>query len=67
MLRTKEQYQESIFKMRNNVYIGGEAVNRSDDRLMPGINTMSETFDLANGEKYKGVIYGKIEYNRRRN
>ncbi|MFC1670682.1 4-hydroxyphenylacetate 3-hydroxylase N-terminal domain-containing protein [Spirochaetota bacterium] len=59
MLRTKKQYQEGIFKMRDNVYIGGEAVNRSDHRLMPGVNVMSQTFELANDDKYKGVLTAK--------
>jgi aromatic ring hydroxylase len=53
MLRTKEQYQESIFKMKDNVYIGGKCVNRNDHRLRPGVNTMSITFDLAHDPEYK--------------
>ncbi len=55
MLRTREQFQKKLFAMKNNVYVGGEAVNRSDHRLAPGVNTMSTTFDLANDPKYKPV------------
>ena len=45
MLKSKEQYFENLFKMRNNVYIGGEAVNRDDHRLRPGLNVMATTFE----------------------
>jgi len=56
MLRTKEQYQEDLFKMKPNIYIGGEKVGRDDHRIRPGINTLGETFDLALNSKYKGVM-----------
>ena len=55
MIKTKEKYRENIFNMRNNVYVAGEAVNRSDHRVMPGVRVMSTTFDMANDPKYKGV------------
>lgn len=59
MLKRKEQYQESIFKMRPNVYIGGEAVKRDDHRLRPGINVFEQTFELAQDERYKKVATTK--------
>ncbi len=59
MIKTKEQYQEKIFSMRNNVYIGGEAVNRSDHRLIPGVRVMDTTFELAGDPKYKGLATTK--------
>ncbi len=55
MIKTKEKYQEILFNMRDNVYLGGEAVNRSDHRLRPGIDVMSTTFELAGNPKYKGL------------
>ena len=55
MIKPKEHYLEKLFSMRNNVYIAGEAVNRRDPRLEPGVRVMSTTFDLANDPKYKGV------------
>jgi len=55
MLRTKEQYFEKLFRMKPNVYIGGEAVRRDDHRLRPGLNVLGVTFDLAEDPKWKGV------------
>ncbi len=55
MIKSKEQYFNNLFNMRNNVYIGGEAVNRNDHRLRPGLNVMATTFELAADPKYKGV------------
>lgn len=55
MIKSKQAYHEKLFSMRNNVFIGGKAVNRNDHRLKPGVNVMATTFDLANDSKYKGV------------
>lgn len=69
MLRTKEQYFEKLFKMKPNVYIGGEAVKRDDQRLRPGLNVLGVTFDLAQDPKWKGIatafsVYINEEVNR---
>ena len=56
MLRTKDQYHEDLFKMKANVFIGGENVGRDDHRLRPGINVLDVTFDLAQEPKWKGLI-----------
>ena len=53
MLRTKEQYHESLFKMRPNIYIGGEKVNRDDHRLRPGMRVYDIVFDLAQDPEWK--------------
>ena len=55
MLRTKEQYLDTLFKMRPNIYIGGEKVGREDPRLRPGINVLSFTFDAALSPSWKGL------------
>ena len=55
MLRTKEQYHESLFKMRPNIYIGGEKVNRDDHRLTPGMRVYDIVFDLAQNPEWKGL------------
>ncbi|MEA3223465.1 MAG: hypothetical protein U9P49_09935 [Thermodesulfobacteriota bacterium] len=52
MLRTKEQYHEDLFKMRPNIYIGGEKVGRDDHRIMPGINVLDLTFDVAQDQEF---------------
>ncbi|MGB4188591.1 MAG: 4-hydroxyphenylacetate 3-hydroxylase N-terminal domain-containing protein [Syntrophales bacterium] len=55
MLRTKEQYREGLFGMKPNIYIGGERVGRDDHRLIPGINVMDTTFEIALDPRWKGV------------
>ena len=42
--------------MRPNIYIGGKAVSRNDERLRPGIGVMDITFDLAKDPKMKGLF-----------
>jgi aromatic ring hydroxylase len=59
MIKTREAYLERMYAMRNNVYVGGEAVNRSDHRLAPGLNVMATTFDMAGVPEYKGVATAK--------
>jgi aromatic ring hydroxylase len=56
MLRTKEQYHEALFKMRPNIFIGGEAVGRDDPRLRPGINVLDITFELPKDPQFKEVF-----------
>jgi len=55
MLRTKEEYHERLFSMRNNIYVGGQRVGRDDPRLRPGINVLDVTFDLAQDPRWKGL------------
>ncbi|MBW2559046.1 MAG: aromatic ring hydroxylase [Deltaproteobacteria bacterium] len=55
MLRTKEQYHESLFKMRPNIYIGGNKVGRDDPMIAPGIKVYDISFDLANDPAWKGI------------
>ena len=55
MLRTKEQYHERLFSMKNNIYIGGDRVNRNDHRLQPGLNVLDVTFDVAQNPEWKGL------------
>ena len=47
MLRTKEQYREKLYSMRDNVYIGGKLLHRDDPLLQGGENVISMTFDTA--------------------
>jgi len=55
MLRTSEQYIESLFAMRPNIHIEGKKVGRSDPRLLPGINVISTTYDLALERRWKNL------------
>lgn len=38
--------------MRPNIYLGDEAVDRSDPRVEPGMYVMKQTFDCAHDERY---------------
>lgn len=55
MLRSKDQYREKLFDMKPNVCIGGKMVRRDDPRLIPGINVLDITFDLAQDADWKGL------------
>lgn len=55
MLRTKEQYRERLFNMKPNVCIGGKMVKRDDPRLIPGVNVLELTYELAQDPKWKGL------------
>ena len=46
-MRTSEQYLEDLRRMKPNVHMGGEIVRRDDPRILPGVNVMRLTFDLA--------------------
>ena len=61
MLRTKEKYHEALFKMRHNIYIGGECVGRDDPRLEPGIRVLDITFDLAQEPAYTNTFTAHSE------
>lgn len=52
-MRTSEQYREGLRKMRRNVYVGGELVDRDDERMMGAVRTLSTTFDLASDPQYE--------------
>jgi len=55
MLRTKEEYRKKLFEMKPNVCIGGKMVGRDDHRLIPGVNVLELTYDLAQDPKWKGL------------
>ncbi len=56
MLRTASRYREGLRRMKPNVYVGGQLVDRDDPRIQPGVNVMSLTFDLAQEAEWKEVI-----------
>ena len=44
-MRTKEQYIEGLRKMRRNIYVDGNLIDRDDEMQMDCINTIGMTFD----------------------
>ncbi|MCR4442381.1 MAG: 4-hydroxyphenylacetate 3-hydroxylase N-terminal domain-containing protein [Peptococcaceae bacterium] len=52
---TYEQYYNRLLKMKPNIYLGKEVVDRSDSRLAGGLYCMKQTFDCAYDERYRDV------------
>jgi aromatic ring hydroxylase len=46
-MRTKEQYFQGLSKMKRNIYLDGERIDRLDERQMDCLNTIGTTFDEA--------------------
>jgi aromatic ring hydroxylase len=55
-MRTSKQYREGLRKMRRNVYVAGEVVDRDDERMMGAVRTLSTTFDLAEKPEHEGLM-----------
>lgn len=55
-LKTKEEYIAKLKKMKKNVYFDGEKIDRLDKRLMPGINVIGITFDLAQDPDFEDLF-----------
>ncbi|MGQ9823590.1 MAG: 4-hydroxyphenylacetate 3-hydroxylase family protein [Desulfotomaculales bacterium] len=54
-VKTFSDYYERLKKMRSNIYINGEKVGRTDERLQAGINVIKETYDRANDPAFEDV------------
>lgn len=53
---TSQEYIERLKKMKKNVYMGGELGDRTDPRIMPGINVIALTYDLVDYPDYKETL-----------
>jgi len=56
---TFEQYRDRLLKMKANIYIGGEVIDRADPRVAPGMYVMRQTFDCAHDDRYKEFCTAK--------
>lgn len=56
---TFEQYKERMSKMKANIYIGDECIDRNDPRMEPGMYVMRQTFDCAHDDRYKDFCTAK--------
>lgn len=54
-MRTKQQYIEGLRKMRPNIYMDGEKIDRDDEVQMATINTIGLTFDYAADPKVQDL------------
>ena len=54
-MRTKEQYIEGLRKMRRNIYVDGNLIDRDDEMQMDCINTIGMTFTCANDPTHQDL------------
>jgi len=54
-IKTFDEYYERLEKMKKNIYIAGEKVDRTDERLAGQMRVIKETYDLANDPEWEGV------------
>ena len=54
-IKTYSEYMNRLKKMKKNVYIDGELVDRMDDRLKPGQNVIRVTYDCANDPQFEDI------------
>ena len=54
-MRTKEQCIEGLRKMRRNIYVDGNLIDRYDELQMDCINTIATTFDYALDPKHEDL------------
>lgn len=62
-MRTAEQYLRRLKGMRANVYMNGELIARDDPSLLPGINVIKETFELAQDPEKEELLTAKSHLN----
>ncbi len=60
-MRTSDQYISKLYSMRKNVHLGGKVVGRDHPDLLPGINVISLTFDLAQDLEHADLMTVNVE------
>ena len=55
-MRTFQEYLDGLKKMRPNIYMGGKRIPRDAEEMAGPMNNIKLTFDLAQSEKYKGLV-----------
>ncbi|MBN1882667.1 MAG: aromatic ring hydroxylase [Deltaproteobacteria bacterium] len=58
-MRTREDYFESLYGMKKNIYLGGDVVGRDDPKLYPGMNTVSITFDAQMDQDIADLMFAQ--------
>ena len=54
-MRTSQQYLNSLFAMKKNIYLDGELIGRDDPRIVRASKAIQLTFDLAEGSQIQKV------------
>lgn len=55
-MRTFEEYLDRLRAMRPNTHMGGEVIRRDDPRLLPSMNNIKLTFDMAHDPRYQDLL-----------
>ncbi|MFC1989564.1 4-hydroxyphenylacetate 3-hydroxylase family protein [Chloroflexota bacterium] len=55
-MRTFEEYLEGLRAMKPNIHMHGEVIQRDDPRLMPPMNNIKLTFDMARNPELEHLI-----------
>ncbi len=55
-MRTFEEYLDGLRAMKPNIRMHGEAIQRDDPRLLPAMNNIRLTFDLADDPEFKDLM-----------
>jgi 4-hydroxyphenylacetate 3-monooxygenase/4-hydroxybutyryl-CoA dehydratase/vinylacetyl-CoA-Delta-isomerase len=61
-MRASEQYLDDLRSMKPNVYMGGEIVRRDDARILPGVNVMRITYDMAADPENQELFTATSQY-----
>jgi len=54
-IRTYDQYYSRLEKMNRNIYMGGQKVGRTDERLAGQLRVIKETYDRANDPEWEDL------------
>jgi aromatic ring hydroxylase len=61
-MRTSDEYLECLRAMNPNVRMGGEVVRRDDPRILPGVNVMRITYDMAADPDSRDLFTADSQY-----
>ncbi|MFX1573061.1 MAG: 4-hydroxyphenylacetate 3-hydroxylase family protein [Promethearchaeota archaeon] len=62
-MRTKEEYMKDLSKMKKNIFVNGERIDRLDEQQLPCIDTIGTTFDVVEDPEYGDLILAKSHLN----
>ena len=54
-IKSYEEYYGRLEKMKGNIYMGGQKVDRTDERLAGQLRVIKETYDRANDPEWEDV------------
>jgi aromatic ring hydroxylase len=54
-MRSSKEYRESLRKMKRNVRMAGDLVDRDDELMMGAVNILSHTFDFAEKKEHQDL------------